>query len=672
MLWWRKLVKVIASPGFLLIIGLLTLLFIGMLLADDYGSSWDELKNVEYGKLSLEAYQGRRVYWEDYEPDTYKGPPFLILWVSGSDLLSKVFPPWDVTTARHFIVFLTFLLAVTAIYFLGRSLATKRVGILAALLFASQPLLFGHAFINQKDVPFMAFYLTTIAIGVAAVDRLKRYSAAWSPSKLPIPLWDRRAISAFSDEWQYVKDGDKRAAVIFLSFFVVVFAAFLLAFPIARWLVKLAYFGRAPLFLNEWFTQVAQQAHHIAVDQYLRKVSLLVLRYGGNVVMGVFLLVTLVLGLVLKRFIRKVWDTIGVPAAKLWFESRFIFLVLASSVFAGIASAIRPLGISAALIVLSYLLLEKKTRAITPLLLCVGGMSLSMYLAWPYLWQAPMNRFWQALAASSQYPWSGPILFMGELYWNGPVPPTGITSYVLQVPWYFLLVLIGIQLTEPVLLFAVIGIAVGCYTNRRSPGDLLGLAILGLWFLAPIVSSIISEAVVYDNFRHFLFTLPPLFIMAGIGLDFFFQHLRTGYLRGALVVLALVPGFIGISLLHPYEYIYYNNLVGGVGGAYGRYELDYWCTSMDGAVTYVNSTIPEDSEVAVWGAGNVVRRSIRSDLKVTEMIKPRGVIETSAQAAILCGRNYADATLFPESEVVYEVTIKGVPLTVVKDLEGGP
>ena len=672
MLWLRKLVKVITSPRFLLILGLLILLFIGMLLADDYGISWDELKNAKYGRLALEAYRGRQVGWELYEPDTFKGPAFLMLWVGGSDLLSKFFPPWDATTARHFIVFLTFLLAVIAIYVLGRSLVNKRVGIFAALLFASQPLLFGHAFINQKDVPFMAFYLTSVAIGVAAIDRLKRYSAGLSPSKLPVPLWDRRAISAFSDEWQYVNDGKKRTATICLSLFVIVFVGFLLAFPITKWLVTLAYFGRAPLFLNEWFTQVAQQAQQIAVDQYIRKASLLVLRYGGAVVMGVLLLVTLILGLVLKRHIRRLWETIGVPAAKLWFESRFIFLIFASSVIAGIATAIRPLGISAALIVVCYLLIEKKTRAIMPLLLCVGVMSLTTYLAWPYLWQEPMSRFWRSLTLSSQYPWSGPVLFMGELYWNGPIPPSGLTSYVIQTPWYFLLVLIGIQLTEPVLLFAVIGIAVRCYTNRRSLGGLIGLAILGLWFLAPIATSIIVKSVVYDNFRHFLFILPPLFIMAGIGLDFSVQHLRTGYFRSALVALALVPGFIGISLLHPFEYIYYNNLVGGVRGAYGRYELDYWCTSLGDAVTYVNEAMPVGSEVAVWGSGSIVRRSIRSDIKVTEIIKPRGEIETSAQAAILCGRNQAEATLFPESEVVYEVTVKGIPLTVVKDLEGGP
>ena len=34
-------------------------------------------------------------------------------------------------------------------------------------------------------------------------------------------------------------------------------------------------------------------------------------------------------------------------------------------------------------------------------------------------------------------------------------------------------------------------------------------------------------------------------------------------------------------LNHPYEYIYYNQLVGGLNGAYGNYETDYYYVSSD-------------------------------------------------------------------------------------------
>ena len=35
-------------------------------------------------------------------------------------------------------------------------------GLWRALLFASQPLIWGHSFINSKDLPFMVFFLASI------------------------------------------------------------------------------------------------------------------------------------------------------------------------------------------------------------------------------------------------------------------------------------------------------------------------------------------------------------------------------------------------------------------------------------------------------------------------------------------------------------------------------
>jgi len=50
--------------------------------------------------------------------------------------------------------------------------------------------------------------------------------------------------------------------------------------------------------------------------------------------------------------------------------------------------------------------------------------------------------------------------------------------------------------------------------------------------------------------------------------------------------------------LHPYEYLFYNPVVGGLEGASRRYELDYWFSSMPEALnqleTYLRRTGPGD------------------------------------------------------------------------------
>jgi len=74
-------------------------------------------------------------------------------------------------------------------------------------------------------------------------------------------------------------------------------------------------------------------------------------------------------------------------------------------------------------------------------------------------------------------------------------------------------------------------------------------------------------------------------VLAGIGLDRAYEFLRergVWFSRGfaaALGVAAVVQVAIMVEL-HPYEYIYYNAFAGGVAGAAGRYDLDYWGLSL--------------------------------------------------------------------------------------------
>ncbi len=108
----------------------------------------------------------------------------------------------------------------------------------------------------------------------------------------------------------------------------------------------------------------------------------------------------------------------------------------------------------------------------------------------------------------------------------------------------------------------------------------------------PAVAVMLGWVSVYNNFRHVLFILPPLFVVAGMGLQGVFRIPLQRHLKIALAILVVLPGLVGIVRLHPYEYIYYNALVGGVDGAAGRYELDYWCTSLREAMTYIDDQAP--------------------------------------------------------------------------------
>lgn len=61
----------------------------------------------------------------------------------------------------------------------------------------------------------------------------------------------------------------------------------------------------------------------------------------------------------------------------------------------------------------------------------------------------------------------------------------------------------------------------------------------------------------------------------------------------------LVSNAVTLVRLHPYEYLFYNSIVGGLEGASRRYDMDYWFGSMPEALdrleSYLRRTAPEEA-----------------------------------------------------------------------------
>jgi hypothetical protein len=115
---------------------------------------------------------------------------------------------------------------------------------------------------------------------------------------------------------------------------------------------------------------------------------------------------------------------------------------------------------------------------------------------------------------------------------------------------------------------------------------------------------VICHGPAFTGMRHFLFVIPALATLAGIGLDAALSALATRgrlFASGGLAVVAACFLLNAVTLirLHPYEYLFYNNMVGGLEGASRRYDLDYWFNSMPEALNqleaYLRRTEPVDA-----------------------------------------------------------------------------
>jgi hypothetical protein len=70
--------------------------------------------------------------------------------------------------------------------------------------------------------------------------------------------------------------------------------------------------------------------------------------------------------------------------------------------------------------------------------------------------------------------------------------------------------------------------------------------------------------------------------------------------------------------LHPYQYVYYNQFVGGTGQAAYQFETDYWLTCYKDAITALNQVAQPDITVFARRDARVAQYYARTGITVIE------------------------------------------------------
>ena len=488
-------------------------LVIGLATLPDYGESWDEADIRRYGAYAADAYRfllhPRDLPEFETNLNLY-GPGYFAATGVLAQLISELSPSWSTITAWHAVYFITFLAGVLALYLLALRWMSELAAFGAALLFITQPLLWGHAFINPKDIPFLTFFLATILLGLKMVDGLEH------PARLRL---------------------------------VLVLAAVLLGFT----------------------------------------------------------------------------------------------------------SSLRVLGPLAGLIVLIYAAYKLRSAVVIPASIYLMIAAITAYLCWPYLWAAPVGRFVESINTMSDFPFNSAILFGGVQYKADTLPITYFPT------------MLGIQLTETAILLIAAGLVVLAIAiiNGENSGLLL---LLLAWFLVPALIIVGSRSPLYDNGRQLYFLLPPLFIAAGLAFQQVFRRLRRPVIQGAILMTAALPGILIGARIHPYEYVYYNAVVGGTGGAFRRYEMDYWGTSFDELSRRMNAVVEPGSKVLVYGPEQIVAARARPDLQISI---PREDVHSEHDYVMLLTRSNADLRLCKEAETIYAVSRRGAIFSELRSIPPG-
>ena len=582
----------------------LTLAILGALITPHYGESWDELQFYKYADHAIESYstwfKDGQIIGTGNTYDNY-GPAFVIFTSVIARWLHNINPDWLVSDLRHFIYFLTFLGGVWAFYNIVKRWVTQIAATTSTLLFLTQPLFWGHSFISPKDIPFMSLFLLSLVMGLNMVDRVRLITFE------SIPLSKKRNILILAGLW-----------------FITVFGLFIFtdSFHTAITILVRAAQSGDPNIISFIASDLGKVDPEIYIQRYF--VFFLYIRALFS------FLFTTVLLTVYCRHVPSFLSALG--------------QILFPAILMGICTSIRVLGPLAGLLIVYYMLQKNGRRALPTMVIYILIAIITVYLTWPYLWPNPIPRLFESIRVMSQYPWKGNVLFNGTYYASN------------NLPYSYIPVLLLIQFTEPVWPLFVIGL----FALRRNSFALVSTL---LWLVFPITALIFSSAPLYDNTRQIFFVLPPLFLVAGLGLESAFKRTEKMIYKIMIAGLILLPGLIACFRLHPYEYIYYNTLV---KNPTGRFELDYWGTSYREAAYWLNENTPANKVVLAIGPAQIAGNYARIDLTILSESDSRQ--KEPDYVLILARRNW-ETDLYPEARVVHNIIHNGLLLSTIKEIQ---
>ena len=646
----------------LLLIWLAINLFVGFLIVHDFGIGTDEPIYILYANESLDAYKS--FFGLLYEPAfdvknlRFYGPAFVV----PVALVTRLLPNILSIDIWHYSYFLLFQLTGLSLYAITRRWFSSWTAWAVLVLFTTQPLIWGHSFINPKDIPFMFFFTFSIYLGFLLADSFE--------TKSPIISFKKPAQNLIGG-WKLV---DLKKRMKFTRVLKIATTGVLLLGLIAPLLIKniIIFFYSADS--NSWagkmFSSFITQTTLAPMENYISKAQKIFFRFEYALVILVLLVAFIYFSFLIAKVSqgsKKKYklvnnfqkNSFSLQEINLRIFIRQIFgnMVSWKVAFAGIilgyTISIRVLGPLAGVIVILYLLFKAGQKTFPLIFAYIFWASMITYLTWPYLWNAPFAHFFESLSMMSHFPWGGDVLFNGVFY------------EASNLPIAYLPVLFNIQLTEVFLVLFYLGFALLIWELFTADVRVDFLLFFSLGFLMIIFALIFMKSALYDNFRQLLFTLPAMFVVAGFSIEAIFSKIKRSWIRVLLIIALALPGVYASIKLHPYEYVYYNSFIGGAEGAFRRFEMDYWRTSYRELALEVNQIAGDVEKIAIVGDSTFLPYA-REDLIITR--NQDANLDKFGGYAVLTSRWDSDS-LYPDAQIIKSVERDGALFSILKYIE---
>ncbi len=334
--------------------------------------------------------------------------------------------------------------------------------------------------------------------------------------------------------------------------------------------------------------------------------------------------------------------------------------VILPAIILGLTTSIRILGPLAGLLVGAYALWRfgrQFTKIILPFIAYGMTAIIVMFMTWPYLWGSPINNFIEVLRFMSDNPTELPVLYRGGIYPAGSLPRS------------YLPFMLGVTLTEPVWVLFASGFIIGYWKllKTKNTAGFVSLSLTLSTTVLLLVYVLLRKPSMYDGGRHFMFIIPPIFILAGFAFEFMTGKIAAHWLRASLIFIILLPALIGLAQFHPYEYAYYNSFVGGTDKVFRQYETEYWLTCYKQAVEELNQSETNPANLYVHRETYIAEYYANSNITTLEL---KGAMKDvqPGDYVLISTRSNEDQKIFEDAPVIVKVTRGNATFCVIKQI----
>ncbi len=513
---------IIRSQTLVLLLLFVSGVTLAITLAPQYGQSWDDEYDADTGRNALQAYAGSRAYLITHD-QRYYGPAFFMFSEISVRIVQKAFPAAHQVDIRHGLNFISFLLSLPAIYQIARRLFPKQISIYLIILVFTQPLLFGHAFINEKDIPLMTAILWAFTLGLQAFEVQHRREDQLV-GNASVNLSD--LVCKLRDQWTRLPIAVKLIAISLpiISLFII------LDFGIGSFTLHYSYHLIERMFAGRAWQPLQSIFNIVATDSYKTPLSLYLDRFYR-----VYLWVRIPIAFVIVRInlwiFKRTFPNFSDPFQATIARTRPV--VVAGAVL-GLAASLRLPAAYIGILVVLFAFYNYRRSTFISLTIYFTSALLVLYLAWPYLWESPLSSIVETIQVLSNFP-PHRVLYLGEVLQSS------------NLPWHYLPVLLGVQLTITSLILVPFSIGILLFRRMEPTSRMLGGLLLAMFGL-PFTYIIATGTPLYGNTRQVLFLLPPLIILTGFALTEIYNRLHDQKLRTVVVFTLLIPGVWGIRI----------------------------------------------------------------------------------------------------------------------------